>query len=230
MLVLDESGSVTAQNFESVRQFALTYVDSLTIGPNDNRVGVITFDSTAQLDFGLGTHTNSDTLSQAVRDITYSGGGTNIPAALCELHNVFSGTNSEAREDASVFRVAIVMTDGQSFESANTCGFQSVAEAAAAVHALSPSVLVFGFGVGSNFNQADVEVIATDPEFVTTAQSFFSSQLECVQSIQQDHICNTSKCILYSYLELPNFISHLINVWYVRFYLCLPLFVALEIL
>ena len=143
MLVLDESGSVGATNFESVRQFALTYVDSLTIGPNDNRVGVITFDGSAQLDFGLGTHTNSATLSQAVRNITYSGGGTNIPAALCELHNVFSGNNSEAREDASVFRVAIVLTDGQSGSSINECGFQSVAEAAAAVLSFSAGVWIW---------------------------------------------------------------------------------------
>ena len=196
MLVLDESGSIGQGNFNSVREFVLRYINSLTIGPNDNRVGVITFDSTAQLDFGLGTHTNSATLSQAVRDITYSGDGTNIPAALCELHNVFSGNNSEAREDASVFRVAIVMTDGQSGSNINECGFRSVAEAAAAVHALSPSVLVFGFGVGDRFRQEDVEAIASGPEFVTNAQGFFLSQLECVQSIQQDHICNTSECTI----------------------------------
>ena len=153
MLVLDESGSIGQEDFDSVREFALRYVNSLTIGPNDNRVGVITFSNYARLIFGLGTYSNSATLAQAVSNIFYSGGSTNIPDALCQLHGVYFGNSSEAREDASVFRIAIVMTDGQSNQEDNTCGFQSIAEAAAAaIHALSPSVLVFGFGVGSEYD------------------------------------------------------------------------------
>ena len=90
MIVLDASGSIGGQNFESVREYVLQYVDSLTIGPNDNRVGVITFSGSARLEFGLGAYNNRASLKQAVRNIHYTGGSTNIPTALVSFFSVFS--------------------------------------------------------------------------------------------------------------------------------------------
>ncbi len=194
MLVLDASGSIGSANFDAVRRFALQYVDSLSIGPKDNQVGVITFSSSAQLLFGLDTHSDDKaSLQQAVRNIVYTGGSTNIPDALCQLIMAFSGNNSGARFDSSVFRVAILMTDGQSNANTNQCNFQSVSEAAEAVHDVSPPVLVFAFGVGSGFDPQDVIDIASGPEFVSEAQSFGQSELDCVQTVQEEKICNTSK-------------------------------------
>ncbi len=193
MLVLDASGSIGETNFDSVRRFALQYVDSLSIGPRDNQVGVITFSTAAQLLFGLCTHSNSSSLQQAVRNIPYTSTLTNIPDALCQLIMAFSGNSSGARLVPSVFRVAILMTDGQSNRMNNPCNFSSVSEAARAVRAVSPPVLVFAFGVGSGFDPQDVIDIASGPEFVSEAQSFGQSELDCVQTVQEEKICNTSK-------------------------------------
>ncbi len=198
MLVLDASGSIGLTNFDAVKRFALQYVDSLSIGSNDNQVGVITFSTIAQIQFGLDTHSDSASLQQAIRSISYTGGSTNIPDALCQLIKAFSSnTTSGARFNPSVFRVAILMTDGQSNENNNRCNFRSVSEAAEAVHDVSPPILVFAFGVGSNYNPQDVIDIASGPEFVSEAQSFGQTELDCIQTVQEEKICNTSRSACY---------------------------------
>ena len=193
LFILDVSGSIGSTNFDSVRNFAADFVSGLEIGPNDNQVGVITFSSSAQLVFGLDTYSSNSDLQQAIQNIAYTGGGTNIPAALCELLTTFNSNTSGVRIDISVFKVAILMTDGQSASSSNPCNFQSVSEAAMAIHAVFPPILVFAFGVGSSYNEQDVIDIASGPEFVSEALSFSSAQLECVQNIQENQICHTSK-------------------------------------
>ncbi len=192
-MVLDESGSIGRGNFEVVRDFVLQYVRTLTIGPDDNQVGVITFASDPDLDFDLDDHSNRSSLEQAVNDIVYSGGGTDIPDALCELLMTFSSNTTGARLDGSVFRVAIFLTDGISGSGFNPCGFTNVPQAAAAVRDATPPILVFAVGVGSGFNQQDLIDIATGPEFVLEAASFAQADIECVQAAQEDSLCFSSK-------------------------------------
>ena len=191
MIVLDESGSIGSVDFESTKQFVLQYISNLRIGPDDNRVGVITFSDAARLRFSFGAYSNASSLEQAVMNINYGGGGTNIPDGLCAMLNAF--LSGDARTESTVFRVGIVMTDGQSNEDFNSCGFSSVAEAANAIHNAPQQILVFAFGVGSGFNRQDVEDIASGPEFVSAASSFSVSQLECIQTNQEEKICNKSK-------------------------------------
>ena len=81
-MVLDESGNIGKTNFNLVKQFAAQYVGSLQIGPNDNRVGVITFGSHAREQFSLDTHSNATSLRNAVTDLPHAGGNINIQDAL----------------------------------------------------------------------------------------------------------------------------------------------------
>ncbi len=194
VMVLDESGSVTEDNFELVRQFVIQYVDSLQIGPDENRVGVITFNESAWEQFSLDTHTNAASLRNAVAALPYSqGGGTNIPDALCQLLRVVT---SDARTDPSVFRVAIVVvTDGRNGTTTNDCGYTTVAEASAALKTASPPINVFAIGVGSNVQREDLEAIVSQEQYIFNPADF--SQLLCAQSVQEEQICNTSKYFVY---------------------------------
>lgn len=193
MFVLDVSGSIGFSNFEQIRAFVLQFVSRISIGPMDNQVGVILFNTISRLIFDLDTHSSSSSLLNAINNIIYTGGGTNIPAALCGLYQVYTSSDTGARMDNSVFRIAIVMTDGRSNGNSNPCGFSSVEAAARAVHGISPRVLVFAFGVGSRFNSADIMVIASGPEFVSSTASFSTSELQCVQATQEDNLCYRSK-------------------------------------
>lgn len=193
IFILDASGSIGRSNFDSVRNFVLQYLNSFNIGPNDNQIGVITFSSSARVEFALNTYRDRASLGQAISNIAYIDGGTNIPDALCQLIQSYSSNSSGARPDTNVFRVAVLMTDGQSNQNENSCNFASVAEAAMAVHAASPPIVVLAFGVGDEYNPQDVIDIASRPEYVASAQSFGISQLDCVQTTQQDDICYKSK-------------------------------------
>ena len=202
VMVLDESGSVTTPNFELVRQFVAKYVDSLKIGQDDNRVGVITFNDTAKKRFSLDTHTNAASLRNAVAAIPYNGGGTNIPDALCQLLRVVT---RDARTDPSVFRVAIVLTDGRNGSSetiTNDCGYTTVAEAAAALRTASPPINVFAIGVGPNVRRENLEAIGSQKQYIFNAANF--SQLSCVQSDLEKQICNTSKTPSFVTIKLPH--------------------------
>ncbi len=198
-MVLDESGSVMAHNFELVRQFVIQYVDSLQIGPDDNRVGVITFNESAREQFSLDTHTNAASLRNAVAALPYSQGSTNIPNALCQLLRVFS---ADGRTDPSVFRVALVLTDGESTVTTNDCGYTTVAEAAAALRTASQPINVFVIGVGSNVRREDLEAIASQKQYIFSPADF--SLMLCVQSVQEEQICNTSKYFVCIILQPPS--------------------------
>ncbi len=194
MFILDASGSIGQSNFESVREYSTQFIDRLAIGPNDNQIGVVTFSSSAQLLFDLDTYSDRTSLQQAIENIIYTSGGTNIPAALCQLVTVFSSNTSGARFDASVFRIAIFMTDGESNEDSNPCNFRSVSEASRAVHSVYPPILVYAIGVGSSVNQEELNNTASGPEYVSSIESFSNSDLNCVQNMQKDEICYSSKC------------------------------------
>ena len=193
MFVLDSSGSIGESDFRQVKRFVLDFVSELRIGPNDNQVGVISFGDNAHLNFGLSRYRERDSLRQAVNSIVYLDESTNIPDALCKLISAYSGNAGARTGSNSVFRLAILMTDGQSNTNENSCGFSSVADATQAVHAVRPPILLFGYGVGSNFSPQELAAIASGPEFISTSLSFDSSQVACVQSEQSDKICNKGK-------------------------------------
>ena len=82
IFVLDSSGSVGSSNFQNVRSFVSNLVSQLEIGPDNTQVGLINFGSSTRIEFHLNTHQDSSSLLQAIANILYTGGGTNIAAAL----------------------------------------------------------------------------------------------------------------------------------------------------
>ena len=51
LFILDESGSVEPQDFQTTLTFVYNVVDRLEIGPNDVKVAVLTFDSVVRMRF-----------------------------------------------------------------------------------------------------------------------------------------------------------------------------------
>ena len=109
--VLDTSGSISERSFQYVREFIEDIVLEMNIGPNNSRVAVILFSSSARLHFNLNAFTDKDSLLMSIRNLPYSGGGTDIPEALDLLRttaqNGLLGIRNENRQ------IAIFLTDGQ---------------------------------------------------------------------------------------------------------------------
>ena len=149
--MLDSSGSIGRLNFQRVRKFVLDFVEELTIGPNDNQVGVIVFSSSASVVFNLNTYSSKYAVLNAISNIAYIGGGTATHIALQRLISQGFTTGGGARlSDGGVSRLAILLTDGASGSAALTI------TAASSVHNFKPSIDVFAIGVGNNINQAEV--------------------------------------------------------------------------
>ena len=188
--MLDTSGSIGAADFESVKNFTIDFVNTLKIGPNDTQVGVILFGYTATVEFYLNSYSTKETLLDAMQSITYRGGDTNTVDGLCKLVSEGYTTQHGARlSSASVFRLAVVMTDGRSNEVLSNCSFQSTLEAAEAVHKFEPSILVYAIGVTNNVNFQELAAIATRPEYISNISSFDSHLLQEIQQQQTYDLC-----------------------------------------
>ena len=108
--VLDTSGSISSTSFQYVREFIEDFVLEMNIGPNNSRVAVILFSSFASLHFNLNAFTDYNSLITAIRNLPYSGGGTDIPEALNLLRTTAQDGSLGIRNENR--QIAIFLTDG----------------------------------------------------------------------------------------------------------------------
>ena len=156
--MLDVSASIKPTNFTKVKQFEHNFVKNIVVGPNDNQVGTIIFDHDADIVFKLNSCSNTSCALKEIDNIPYRSQFTNVKDALCRLVEGFNESNGARPLSRALFRIAIVMTDGVSNHYHSTCGWDTIEEAAAAVHALK--VLVYVIGVG-HFDDKELRAIAS---------------------------------------------------------------------
>jgi uncharacterized protein YegL len=167
MLVLDESGSINAQNFQREREFAADIVNALMTGPGGARVGIVQFSGNARLTLPL-----TDNVAQAVNaanTLTQRLGATCIGCGIDLARQRFL---AQPRPEATKFM--IVLTDG-----ANTVGSSPTIPAAVnAAEAIGVTLLAIGIG---NVVPSEIEAIASDVPGVET--SFLINDFEDLPSI-----------------------------------------------
>ena len=187
MFVLDGSGSINVRNFEQVRRFVYNF--SLEIIPrlssqgiiSSSRVGITTFNETARQYIALNsTHEQSDLL-HLIQDIPYFGGFTDTGAGL-ELMR-----RQEWRDDISVLRLAIVVSDGESNRGV------PVEIASQAVHDHVPSIVVYAIGVGGGVDKEELQAIASRADTLSYLDSFSSSAFASVTESYSYQICFQGK-------------------------------------
>ena len=116
-LVLDRSGS-THSFWGVIKQFAKDIVASLPIGSTRVRVGLITYASSAVINFDLDDHFTVASIHAAIDSVSNTFGGTDTAEAL---HLMNTQMYTTARGDRwGVTNVAIVLTDGHSNNLAQT--------------------------------------------------------------------------------------------------------------
>ena len=200
--VLDGSGSIGATHFEEVRQFEYDFVNQLRIGPNDNQVGTIVFSNYGSVIFYLNTYNNKADILNSISNLQYPSDSTNTADGLCQLVRYgFADGNGARPASGAVFRIAIVMTDGQSNEASSECQWNTL-QAAAAVHELTPPVLVYAIGVTDNVNDDELNAIATSPDFVTYIDSFDPHIIQETQESHVDEVCKRGMCHIH--VSLPD--------------------------
>ena len=182
--VMDESGSVGSFNYQLMKQFVYNTVNEFDIGADETQVGVISFSSSAQVQFYLNTYHDKSALLTAINNLPYSGGGTDTAAALNLLRQSgFTPANGGRPLTQAIPRVAVVITDGQSNS--------GTATAAAAQSAHDAGITILAVGIGSNVDNNELTAIASDPSYVSTITGFDTSQFDALQTTITNEACTS---------------------------------------
>ena len=165
--MIDTSGSIGSSRFQLIRDFTANITTQLIYSFARSAIGVILFDSSADIHINLQEYTSLDTLLSAINQLPYNGGGTDTAGALTLL--LSSAQNGKLGLRSDSFKVAIVITDGQSDYPPETLS------AASTLHA-SNIFDVYAIGVDGT-DPTELETIASSPEFLSFTSSFSTVDL-----------------------------------------------------
>ena len=191
LFVLDISSSIIDKHLNVVFHFVGEFAKDLTIGHLDDRVGVVVFGDHGHVMLNLSKHQNKDSLLHALKQLQTDVHkirrdevqNTNTVEGLTQAISVFQ---SDTRQSNTVYRAAIVLSDGVSDDPGATI---RVAEE---LHSLTPPVLVYAIGVGG-VNEEEMIAIAGDVNHYTHLGDFNTEEFDGVREDYLRDICLNGK-------------------------------------
>ncbi|XP_010619931.1 cartilage matrix protein [Fukomys damarensis] len=154
VFVVDSSRSVRPVEFEKVKVFLSQVIESLDVGPNATRVGVVNYASSVKHEFPLHAHSSKVALLQAVRRIQPLSTGTMTGLALqFAITRAFSDADGRRTRSPDISKVVIVVTDGRPQDSVREVS----------VRARASGIELFAIGVG-RVDKATLRQMASDPQ------------------------------------------------------------------
>ncbi|XP_004591798.1 cartilage matrix protein [Ochotona princeps] len=183
VFVVDSSRSVRPVEFEKVKVFLSQVIESLDVGPNATRVGVVNYASSVRQEFPLRAHSSKAALLRAVRRIQPLATGTMTGLAIqFAITKAFSDAEGGRAKSPGISKVVIVVTDGRPQDSV-----RDVSERARA-----SGVELFAIGVGGRVDKATLRQMASEPqdEHVDYVESY--SVIEKLSKKFQEAFCVVS--------------------------------------
>uniref|UniRef100_A0A3P9PL96 Matrilin 4 n=1 Tax=Poecilia reticulata TaxID=8081 RepID=A0A3P9PL96_POERE len=111
VFLIDSSRSVRPHEFETMRKFLIDILDTLDIGLDTTRVGVVQYSSQVRSEFSLKTHSKLENMVKAINEIVPLAQGTMTGLAIRYLMNeAFSPGQGDRPK---VPNVAVIVTDGR---------------------------------------------------------------------------------------------------------------------
>ncbi|XP_074832383.1 matrilin-1 [Carettochelys insculpta] len=182
VFLIDSSRSVRPNEFEQVKVFMSQVIESLDVGPNATRVGVVNYASTVKNEFSLKTHWNKASLLQAVRKIQPLSTGTMTGLAIqFAINKAFSHSEGSRVRAPGIKKVAIIVTDGRPQDDVKDVS----------ARARSLGIELFAIGVG-RVDMNTLRQIASEPldEHVDYVKSY--SVIEKLTTKFQEAFCDLS--------------------------------------
>ncbi|XP_063780220.1 matrilin-2 isoform X2 [Pseudophryne corroboree] len=184
VFIIDSSRSVRPYDFEKVKEFLITVLKFLDIGPEATRVGLLQYGSTVKNEFSLKTYKQKSDIERAVKRMMHLATGTMTGLALQYAMTIaFSEAEGARPANQYVPRIAMIVTDGRPQD--------PVAEISA--KARNSGILIFAIGVG-RVDMTTLKSIGSEPheEHVFLVANF--SQIETLTSVFQNKLCAPHLC------------------------------------
>ncbi|KAM9341233.1 uncharacterized protein ABDE67_014907 [Symphorus nematophorus] len=114
VFIIDSSRSVRPAEFEKAKEFLQDTVDSLEIGSDATRVGLVNYASTVQIEFLLKTYFDKSALKQALARVEPLASGTMTGMAIkTAMEKAFTAEAGARASSKNIAKVAIIVTDGR---------------------------------------------------------------------------------------------------------------------
>uniref|UniRef100_A0A672LTS4 Si:ch211-62a1.3 n=1 Tax=Sinocyclocheilus grahami TaxID=75366 RepID=A0A672LTS4_SINGR len=176
VFLLDGSESVSAKDFENMKDIMELVIDKFAIGPDKERVAVIQYGTDPNEELSLNKFDDKAVLLQKIRNIKQMNGKTYTGKALTEVLQSFFDISKGGRSNALKF--LIVLTDGESRD--------DVAEPAKVLRDNSININAIGM---RHANRSQILAIAGSHDGV-----FFEDAVASLKELSNDvllKICNT---------------------------------------
>nr|XP_046241031.1 matrilin-4 isoform X2 [Scatophagus argus] len=182
VFLIDSSRSVRPHEFETMRKFMIDILDTLDIGLNATRVGVVQYSSQVRTEFSLKTHAKLDAMVKGINQIIPLAQGTMTGLAIKYVMNV--AFTAEAGDRPKVPNVAVIVTDGRPQD--------RVAEVAA--EARDKGIEIYAVGV-ARADMTSLRAMASPPfeDHVFLVESFDLIHQFGLQF--QDKLCGVDLCL-----------------------------------
>uniref|UniRef100_A0A8C5DJX6 Matrilin 3b n=1 Tax=Gouania willdenowi TaxID=441366 RepID=A0A8C5DJX6_GOUWI len=114
VFIIDSSRSVRPAEFEKAKDFLQDMVDTMAIGADATRVGLVNYASTVKIEFLLKTYSDKSSLKRALSHVEPLASGTMTGLAIrTAMEKAFSKEAGARAASLNIAKVAIIVTDGR---------------------------------------------------------------------------------------------------------------------
>eukprot|EP00039_Didymoeca_costata_P013496 m.205883 g.205883 ORF g.205883 m.205883 type:complete len:1839 (-) comp15792_c0_seq1:139-5655(-) len=154
IFLLDSSSSISEVAWQNeILPFVKQSIQPFSIGPNDVRVGIITFATDVTVIYNLNESQTKSELEAAISGAVFTGGSTYASLGLAQVRLMFQHLS---RKDSGIPRVLVVVTDGNPTVPIN--------DESRALH--DDGVQVIAIGIGSSIDNIILETLGSTPRDV----------------------------------------------------------------
>lgn len=218
VFVIDGSKSLGPANFERVKRFVNSIVDSLDISRTGTHVGLLQFSTKVRTEFTLGQYTTAQAIKQAVSRMQYMGRGSMTGSALRHMFESSFSAKEGAR--SNIPRVSIVFTDGRSQDDVSEWAtkakdsgiffcqsdaqqflikvFSNKSFLSLSCVLLFPGVTIYALGIGKAIEQ-ELREIASEPDETHLYYAEDFEQMGEITKKLKSRICKGTNSLKYAW-------------------------------
>ncbi|XP_072314073.1 uncharacterized protein [Eucyclogobius newberryi] len=184
VFIIDSSRSVRPSEFEKAKEFLQDMVDTMEIGSDSTRVGLVNYASTFKIEFVLKTYSDKTALKKALSRVEPLASGTMTGLAIkATMEQVFTTEAGARMTSKDIAKVAIIVTDGHPQD-----GVEKVSAAARA-----SGIEIYAVGVG-RADLTSLRLMASPPLDDHVFYSETYGVIEKLTSKFRETLCGLDAC------------------------------------